>query len=160
MTINFSLKIYISYIHYICFFLNKTGKNMCEFQFQFIMRSLSFKLIGSVDSVMISKLQRHWFPIANFVELNDPHKCLFSFPIKGRSQCYASLHSNINDYLWSHDADKGLRNKILNHRKTTSIKQIHVFYSDAWLRSLSNVLPALQMFHVFRCSYSWQHSGS
>ena len=84
------------------FFMNKIGKNMCEFQFQFIMRSLSFKLIGSVDSVMISKSQRHWFPIANFVdlELNDPHiKCLFSFPIKGRSQCYASLHSNINEYL-------------------------------------------------------------
>lgn len=74
---------------------------MCEFQILFIMCSFSFKLIGSVDSVMISKSQRHWFPIANIVdlEMNDPHKCLFSFPIKGKSQCYASLLSNINKYL-------------------------------------------------------------
>ena len=33
---------------------------------------------------------------------------VFSAPIKGRAQCYASLHSNFHEHLWSHDAGKVL----------------------------------------------------
>ena len=31
---------------------------------------------------------------------------VLSVHIKGRAQCYASLHSNFQEYLWSHDAGK------------------------------------------------------
>ena len=38
-------------------------------------------------------------------ELKTIHKC-FLCPIKGRAQCFASMHSDFHEHLWSHDAGK------------------------------------------------------
>ena len=47
---------------------------------------------------------------------------VFSAPIQGRAQCVASLHSNIHEHMWSHDASKAC------HREgyITQTTNIHV----------------------------------
>ena len=40
-----------------------------------------------------------------FLNLMTIHKS-FLTPIKGRAQCYVSLHSNLPEHLWGHDAGK------------------------------------------------------
>ena len=41
---------------------------------------------------------------------------MFSTPIKGRAQCYASSHSDFHEHLWSHDACKRAMGKVTLHR--------------------------------------------
>ena len=47
-------------------------------------------------------------------KLKTIHKMFFSVSIKGRAQCYASLHSNFHEYLRNHDAGSDLGKTILH----------------------------------------------
>ena len=87
-------------------------------------------------------------------------------PIKGRVQCFDSLHSKIYEYLWSHDAGK------VWHREDYILHKLPIYYecmclcwvstlfgmichlfstcnknSTTWFRSLYKSLPVLHRFH-------------
>ena len=54
---------------------------------------------------------------------------MFSLPIKGRAQCYASLYSNFHEHLRSHDSGKACHKEgYIAH--TTKILRISVFVSS------------------------------
>ena len=99
--------------------------------------------IGPLNTFFITEddITKHWHPMTSQVKDTDhprlkyrtpvgPVKAedyswmsLLSIPVK--VHCYASLHSNIPENLWSHDAGKAW------HRgdyitQTTNILQIHV----------------------------------
>ena len=50
---------------------------------------------------------------------------VFSDPIKGKAQCYASLYSDFHEHLWSHNAGKACHREGFLH-KLLNIYRIHV----------------------------------
>ena len=92
-----------------------------------------------------------WFSDQLILKLKTIYKCLFSVPIKGRAQCYASFHSNIHKYLWSDNTDKALQHFwawfLINFVFQTlqKIYKVHVlgfnFYKLFYLRCKWFMLP-------------------
>ena len=71
---------------------------------------------------------------------------LFTLHIKDRGQCYASLHSNIHEYLWRHEEVKRDIGKTFSHKLPIYYKYIclcWVFKLFGMICCVPNVLKTL-----------------
>ena len=90
----------------------KTTRNLMRLTWPWVWRPTTSTITPCLHGVVLTgKLQRYLsyilllgsFNHGAFIKLKTIHKCL-STPIKGRAQSYSSLHSNVYEYMRSHDA--------------------------------------------------------
>ena len=65
---------------------------------------------------------------------------VFSAPIKGIARCYASLHSDFHEHLWSHDAGKAC------HRESYVTQTMYRLVNLSW--APWDLVPSEARYHI------------